>query len=536
MKLDIKNLPDTKEELKEVVIDLNKIVIDLNEEKNTLLSKYIIMKDNFTLLQNSVYGKKSEKLPKEDDGPSLFNEAETDCDVEKIKNEIIEDAVEVKSYKRKKQGRKPIPESIPRKIIVHDLSEEEKKCACCGKERPLIGEEVIGERLDIIPAEIYVKKTVVRKYGACKCRESVTAGEMAVISAKAPKNILPGSIASAGFLSYVVTSKFVDALPFYRVEKICSRHGVEVSRMNMCNWTISLGHACGDLLKLFWKRALSGSFIQMDETVVQVLRETGRSPTTKSYMWVTIGYDNDNPIIIYSYYPSRSKDIPSKMLFDYKGYLQTDGYAGYKEIGSSEYIIHVGCFAHDRRYFINAKKLNKKNKSIDVALNYIKKIYRIEKELRNNLNTGIISKEEFVSSRKKATIPIFDDFHKWLVKKQLEVVPQSKFGEAINYTLNEWNKLIKYVEDASMTPDNNYCENKIRPFVIGRKNWLFNVTPLGAHASACLYSLVETAKANGLEPYRYLRYIFTKIPLVKSQDDLEKLLPYNLTIEELFTV
>jgi transposase len=200
--------------------------------------------------------------------------------------------------------------------------------------------------------------------------------------------------------------------------------------------------------------------------------------------------------------------VPDKFLKDYSGYLQTDGYAGYIKAVENNDIIHVGCFAHARRYFEQAYKLNKKSKVGHKGLDYIQKIYAIEKKLRE----ADLDIEKFLETRIKEVTPVLDAFYNWLQSQVDSVAPKSKAGEAIRYTLDEWQKLIKYLDHYLLTPDNNLTENAIRPFVMGRKNWLFSNTPRGAESSAVLYSLIGSAKANGIEPYKYLRFIFEKIP------------------------
>ncbi|HHJ19495.1 MAG TPA: IS66 family transposase [Gammaproteobacteria bacterium] len=273
----------------------------------------------------------------------------------------------------------------------------------------------------------------------------------------------------------------------------------------------------------------------MDETslqVLQVLQEPGRSPTSKSYMWVFRRGDPEKPVLIYEYHPTRSGDAASAFLRDFQGYVQTDGYKGYDFLDHSKGVRHIGCWAHARRKFMDVIKAQGKNRKAgagDRALSYIKKLYRLEKYARKN---GL-SPEEIYSIRQKEAKPILDDFEKWLARKKLQTPPKGLLGKAITYTLNQWHRLKGYVEDGILDIDNNMAENSIRPFVVGRKNWLFSGTPEGAEASALLYSLIETAKANRLEPYAYLRYIFDRLPLATTLEDYEALLPWNLSPERL---
>ena len=323
MDIDLENLPDDKEELKKLLKNTHKEVQEITDRYEEQLrherAKYREMEEKFLLFQSKLFGRKSEKLSKEDKEQGyLFNEAEmgaeSDDETADPDGSQAEKKVQVKSYQREKSGRKPIPAHIPRKDNIYDLSEAEKKCKCCGNKRPLIGNEVRSEKLDIIPAEIFVVRNIVKKYGACKCRKSVEIGEKAILSAKPPKSILPGSIATPGLLAYILVCKFTDALPFYRQEKIFNRGDVPVSRANMCNWTIKVSSVCRGLIDLMWEKVISGNFIQMDETTIQVIKETRASPNQKNYMWVTVGYSDESPIILYHYHPRRDKSVPQTVL------------------------------------------------------------------------------------------------------------------------------------------------------------------------------------------------------------------------------
>jgi len=350
----------------------------------------------------------------------------------------------------------------------------------------------------------------------------------AVKIAPAPEQLIPKSIATPGLLAYVFTSKFVDHLPFYRQEGQFKRIGVDLSRATMANWAIKVPERCHPLLSLLQAEMLAGPLVQIDETTVQVLKEPGRENTKKSYMWLFRGGPPEKPTLVFQYHPTRSGQVPSDYLRDYEGYIQTDGYAGYNALGRKKGIIHVGCWAHARRKFIevqNAAKKIKKRKSktgsADVALNYIRKLYAIEKRAKSLDYTP----EQIFMDRQEKARPILDEFKKWLDKRSLQTPPKGLLGKAISYSLNEWKKLVRYLDNGLLRPDNNLAENAIRPFVVGRKNWLFSGSPKGAEASAALYSLIETAKANGLEPYLYLRCLFELLPSAQTSDHYKALLP-----------
>ncbi|MCP4551322.1 MAG: IS66 family transposase, partial [Bacteroidetes bacterium] len=371
-----------------------------------------------------------------------------------------------------------------------------------------------------------------------KCEGIESDGEI-VKTAPVPAQILPKTIATSGLLAHIVISKFADALPLYRQEKMFSRIGVHISRATMANWLIHGAQKCQPLVELCEQQIRSGPLINIDETPVQVLNEPGRSNTSKSYMWIFRGGPLDSPILLYQYHPSRSGQIPLNFLGEYSGYIQTDAYPGYDALGRKPDITLVGCWAHARRKFvevINARKQNKSTKkqkigSAEIAISFIRKLYAVEKEAKTNE----FSYDQIYELRQEKSKPILDEFKKWLDKKVLQTPPQGLLGKAINYALNQWKPLKAYIKDGRLKPDNNLAENAIRPFVVGRKNWLFCGHPRGADASSIFFSLIETAKANKLEPYSYLRYIFARLPFAQNTADYEKLLPQNIDREEILT-
>jgi len=502
--------------------------------------KYELLEQKFNYLQKLFFGRKSERLTPEDvlQG-KLFNEAEESADnkndnsvtdeSDKSANEK-ENTIVIKEHTRTKAGRKPIPAEIPRKEVIHDLSDEEKKCECCGKDRPVIGKEET-EELEYVPAKVLVLKHIYPKYGPCDCEDFFQSEKPEIISAPAPARMLPGSIASEGLLAFIFTAKFCDAIPFYRQSKMFGRIEVDIPRATMCNWQINSIEKMDLFFEVMKETLKSGEFIRMDETTVQVLHEENRSPESKSYMWAAIGYPaRGRPLVLYEYHPTRGGHIPMKFLEGFKGYLQTDGYAAYDSPAAKHGLIHVGCFAHARREFYEAYDQKNKNSRAYKALVIIRKIYKIEAELRGEN----LSDDVFVEKRISAVTPVLNELHAFLVETKEIVTPSSLIGKAVNYTLNEWNKLIRYLDLACITPDNNELERSFKSFVIGRKNWLFSNTPRGARASAGMYSLIESAKANGLDPYLYLRYLFLKFPHVcGDRVELRKLLPCFLSLEDI---
>ena len=512
MNIEATTLPDDTALLKQMLVDFQG---HYNKETGILL-------EEISLLRAQLYGRKSEKF-KPVDGPQplpLFDMPEPTDGVDKPE----EEETHISAHNRKKRGRKALPANLPRVERVHDIDDAEKICGC-GSELSRIGEEV-SEQLDVIPAQVQVIRHIRPKY-ACKNCEGIEDDGPTVKIAPVPPQIIPKSIASPGLLAHILTAKFIDHTPFYRQERQLTRLGVKVSRTSMCKWAMQAALFCQPLLNLLQDEVLSGHFINIDETTLQVLQEPGRNPTTKSYMWVFRRGDPDRPVLLFQYHPTRSGDVARTFLRDFQGYVQTDGYVAYNFLDYEKDIRHIGCWAHARRGFMDVIKAQGKSRKIgaaDEAMKYIKKLYSLERHARKS----DFSIEEIYCMRQDEAKPILEDFKKWLSKKSLQTPPKGLLGKAVSYALNQWHRLIGYIEDGNLTPDNNMAENSIRPFVIGRKNWLFAGTPEGAEASALLYSLIETAKANKLEPYAYLRYIFDKLPTATSLEDYEALLPWNI--------
>jgi transposase len=515
-------LPDNPEELKAIILNKDEI-ISCKDEHITILEEQI------RVLKKQIFGSKSEKRrPDETEGGTqlhLFNEAEALVEEEKEKAPVI-----VPGHTRQRPKRKPLPENLPRVEVIEDIEESEKVCAC-GAKLFRIGED-ISEKLDIIPAKIQVIRTIRPKY-ACKSCEGVESEGPTVKIAPPPAQIIPKGIATPGLLAYVAVSKYADGLPLYRQEKIFERIGVDISRSTMAGWMVMVGQGSKPIVELLYKGLHSGPLINVDETPVQVLNEPGRANTTKSYMWVFRGGPSDKPIILFKYSETRSGEVPREVLAGYSGYCQTDAFSGYDGLDVAHPgIVLVGCFAHVRRNFVkvvDARGKAAKNKpgSAEVALDYIGRLYKIEKFVRERE----LSIEEIVSLRREKTVPVLEEFKAWMDKRINQTPPKGLLGQALNYAVSRWDKLTRYIEDGHITPDNNAAENALRPFVIGRKNWLFAGHPNGAHAAAALYSLIETAKACGLDPYHYLRFLFSKIPYCRTLEDYRALLPQNQSPE-----
>jgi len=492
---------------------LKRLVINQAEREHEYETELQRLREQLNLLLAKRYGPSSEKHSPEQLG--LFNEAEAEADIPPEEESV--EAVSVAAHERKRRGRKPLPDYLPRVRIEHDLPEGEKTCACgCGLTR--IGEDT-SEQLDIIPAQVRVLQHVRLKYACKACEETIR-------TAPVPAHPIPKSNASAGLLAHVAVAKYQDALPLARQEKILQRAGIDLPRATLAGWMIQLGALLEPVIEQLRQRLLAYDIVQMDETRIQVLKEAGRSASSKSYIWVQRGGPPDEPIVLFSYDPSRGQAVAKGLLAGFSGYLQSDGFEVYAAVAETNPAIRlIGCFAHARRKFDEALKAQGKRAKggkAQMGLALIQRLYAVDKRLKD------VTPEERTRERLELAKPILDDLQAWLAKSLPAVPPSTLTGKALAYLHNQWPKLVGYLEDGRLAIDNNACERAIRPFVLGRRNWLFSDTPSGAHASANLYSIIETAKANGHEPYLYLRYLFTELPKASSPEQLAELLPFNI--------
>ncbi len=498
----------------EIPQEIQEKVAKLENDNKIWELKYQALEEKYRLLVYKRFCKSSESLDK--DQLQLFNE---------IIDEQEDDEAEqiVSSHKRKKKGRKPLDENLPRKETIIDIPKNEKDCAC-GHGLVRIGEE-ISEKLHIKPPEIWVERIIRPEYACRNCEGSGDEERPAVRIAPMPPSIIPKSIVTPGLLACILVNKYVDHLPFYRQEKRFERIGASISRQNMSRWQQKAFLVLDPLILLMKQHIKTGSVLQMDETTAQVLGEPGREDTQKSYIWLARGGPPEQKAVIYEYRETRAAKHINDFLDGFEGYLQTDGYGGYDAaVKNYPDVKLVGCFAHARRKFFEASKASKKAGSAQEGMKYIQKLYLQERVLRNKDLTD----EDFLVQRRELVEPILEKFKNWLDKKVLQVPPSTGVGPAIGFSIRQWGKLTAYLESPQLTPDNNASENAIRPFVLGRKNWLFSGSPGGAISSCGFYSLIETAKQHDVEPYKYLTYLFEKAPYAESKSDWEKLLPWNL--------
>ena len=409
---------------------------------------------------------------------------------------------------------------LPRVDVVHEVPQAQRTCPC-GTPMVEIGQD-ISEQLDIVPMQVRVLRHIRKRYG---CPGS----QHAPVTAKLPAQPLPKSNASVDFLAMLLAVKFVDGQPLARFENVLARHHAVVPRQTLARWVIGSAGVLQPLHNLMRDVLLDGALIHMDETVVQVLKEKGKAATSNSYMWVQTGGPPDKPVVLYDYDRSRSASVPTALLEGFKGYLMTDGYDGYNAVARIDGIERLACWAHVRRRFVEATRVQPKGKRgrADEAVSLIGKLYGVERQYKD------AAPEARHLARQQSSVPVLAALHAWMLQHTPLVTPKSALGTALAYMGNLWAQLERYTERGDLPIDNNRCENAIRPFVIGRKAWLFSDTPAGAHASAVIYSLVQTAKANGQEPYTWLRQVLRDLPAAKTVEDVEALLPWNLRLTDL---
>lgn len=512
---ELNDLREENERLRKNLIEKDLKISDLLES-NRLLSETISL---FKLRQ---FGRKAETI--DPNQLFLFNEAEMAAEKAEVTDEEDEASpIQVPAHTRKRGKRAPLPKSLPRERIEHDLPDAEKKCSHHGCDLKKIGEE-ISEKLDIVPAKVVVKQHVRFKY-ACPCCEGN------IKTAPLPPMILPKSNASEGLLAHLIVGKFEDHLPLYRQEKILNRIGMELDAGTASRWMIAVAKTLSPLGNLMREDILASNYVQCDETPVQVLKEKDRPAQSKSYMWVLnrVPTPEARSIIYYQYEPSRAGSVVVNLLGDFKGVLQTDGYKGYNIVSKENSdIIHIACWAHVRRKFYESfmaipEKQRKKSRSVaGQGYELIQKLYAIEKECEE------MKEDDIRAIRLLKTVPLLEEIRQWADKEIPGIPPKSLTGKALAYMDALWPKLTIFSRTGNLLPDNNLVENAIRPFALGKKNWLFSCTPRGADASALFYSLIETAKASGHNPFFYIRHLLREIPKARELADFEKLLPYNL--------
>ena len=504
-------------------------------EKDSLIAlqeaRLDFLEEQFRLARHKLFASNSEAHPKQDD---LFNEVEEIAALELEQansKEADDDQTPVEEKKKRTRNTKPFADHIPREIIIHDIDEADKVCVCCQGQMHVMGKDVT-EKCVFVPATTKIEEHHRLKYACRGCEQHGTKTPMK--QAPLVPSILPKSYATPSLLAQLIVAKYQHGLPLYRQEVIYKQLGIDLSRQTMSDWLIKIANVLHPVLYEYWhKILLQQEVIKADETTLQVIKDDN----VKSYMWVyccgadspagKLNGDNAPNIVLYDYQPSRAGKCAAAFLQNdagtpYTGYLQVDGYSGYDKLPAKS----VVCMAHIRRKFDEAKKAqgkgNQKTGKADWALNHIQKLYRIEKQIKT------LPIDERYRIRQEKSLPLLNQFKAWLDKSAPNVLPESLLGKALSYALNQWEKAIRYIDDGRLDIDNNRCERAVKPFVTGRKAWLFSKTANGANTSAILYSIVQTAIANGLVPYDYLMHVMEKI--MQGNVEPEQLLPWNVEL------
>ena len=484
-------------------------------------AKIAVLKDRIKKLLLALYGKKSEKLKPTEELP-VFDEANITPE-EQAEAEAAEAEITVASHKRKRPSRagipidRKLPEDLERVPQVYDLPEEEKVCACGGCMH-YIGDEC-SEKLEIIPAQIRVIVITRKKYACRACTDGIK-------TANAPPSLIPKSIVTPGLLAHVIIAKYEDHLPLYRQESMWKRIGVEIERSTLCNWILKAAEAFEPLMPVLQSELLAQGYVQADETPVQIMEVNKIRLSKKAYMWAIYSGPYPKAGVIYKFSINRGAVNPNAFFESYSGYLQTDAYSGYNDTKKKEGVTGLCCWAHARRKFVEIAKRATKIGTAHLAVKTIAKLYKIEKEIPAGSTP-----EQIVEIRQTDSKPILEDFLIWLQAKKKTALPKGPLGMAINYLLDRWGEFIVYLEDGRLNIDNNSCENIIRPFTLGRKNWLFMGNERGGNAAATLYSLINTCRLNKINTLDYLTFLITEFPKInkENKDELKNLLPQYYT-------
>ena len=496
-KIDINNLPKDTATLRQMVVGLV-TELDFKDRKLKRIMHMLVK------LLRWRYGPKRERV--DPNQMFLFSAGlvETDQDIRSTKTEAPK-----KKAKRTPHGRRRLPKHLKRERVLYDLPEGQRQCPDCQGLLRYIGEEV-SERLEYVPASLFVIQDVCQKYA---CENGCT-----VVTAQKPMQPIEKGLAGPGLLAHVAVSKYADHLPLHRQEEMFKRHGVKLARSTLCDWMGSCAQLLAPLYNLMKERALSSKVLQTDDTPVGVLdREWTRTRTGR--IWTYVG-DCDHPYTVYDYTPNRSRDGPVDFMKEFNGYLQADAYAGYEVLYADpgRKVTEVACWAHARRKFYDAQSSDLMRSMVMLA--YIRLLYDVEREARDMKLDG----PGRLALRYAKSVPILDDIKKYLEREQREVLPKSPEGQAISYALSNWKALIRYCEDGDLEIDNNGAERSLRGVVVGRKNWLFFGSDKGGQTAAVLTSFTTTCKRLHIDPFAYLMDVFERIS-AHPMKRLEELLP-----------
>ena len=527
--IQLRDLKDLTNELRETNRLLKKMLEESQKREEELKQERDNLKGQIDYLTKKLFGSSSEKGIGQIPGQmGLFNEVEASADPS-LEEENAKDATEEnkedvskKGPRKKRSTDKERYKGIPVEKRYLEPSEGTPVCEECGSLMEKIGEEFVRRELRITPARAKVIEYYSVNYACKQCMDDAVSPT--IVKGKDGKAHMMYGMASASTVAWIICQKYCNGMPLYRIEQDLGNLGVKIGRATLSNWVIKNGTAFfTPMYEFFHRKLLERGFAMADETPVQILHEPGRRAQTKSYMWLfRSGEDGEYPIILYKYSETRAGDTAVDFLDGFHGYLMCDGYSGYNKVKTAK---RLACWAHVRRYLIDAipkgKQLDYSQPSVQGVM-YINQLFDKEDKIRKKYKTFDAIKE----ARDSQERPIIEGFLSWLDKQ--EPVRNSRLDKAVTYIRNRREHLATYLEDGRCSFSNNLSENSIRPFVVGRKVWLFCNTPAGAETSAMAYTMVEMSKANGVNPYQYLTFLFEKQPNeTMSDDELEQLAPWN---------
>lgn len=517
-------------ELKDENARLRKSNEELTQSTKELTQTISNLQEQIDYLTKKLFGTKREKLSDQIEGQlSLFDELEVTADEAKAAEEAraLAEELDARNAETPKKKRKTNPERFKNVPVVNVyLEPDDKNCPECGTKLKRIGEEYVRSEIEYTPAKFRVIKYYNVSYECPQCLSKT--GEPMIIKGKDGKAHMLYGMASAATIAWVIYQKFVNGMPLYRQEQDWKQYGVSITRATLASWVIkNTDGYLKPLYDFFHRKLLKREFMMADETPTQVLHEPERRAQSKSYMWLfRSGEDGGNPIILYKYSPTRAGETANNMLEDFEGYLMCDGYSGYNKVTKAK---RLACWAHVRRYLYDAIPKGKMDDYTIPAVQgvlYCDKLFDLERKIKKQYkNPDAIKK-----ARLEKETPVLEAFWSWFDK--LNVIKNSKMDSAVTYIQNRRNHLETYLEDGRCSFSNNLSENSIRPFTVGRKNWLFSDTQAGAESSAVAYSIVETAKANDVNVYHYIHFLLQNIPGHDLTDEyLESLSPWNESVK-----
>jgi transposase len=518
------NKKDEQLSSKDEEIDNNK------KEIQQLKNEIEFLKGVISNRNKKIFGKSSEQV--DINQLSLFNEAEKHSD-SKVEEPTLEEITYKRAKKNNTTGKKDNLANLERKVIEHKLEGDDLKCKTCGYDLVEIGVKSKKEIIKYIPAKLIVEEHIMYSYVCKSCeKESI---ESNIISTKAPKTIFYNSMASNELIAHTITLKYQHAMPLYRQQAYFDMMGATLSRQTLCNWTMAAAKELEPIYNYMKEDLLERNYIHADETTLKVINDNGKDSNSKKYMWLYMSETDNRPVILYDYQSTRSSSCPKNFLEDYSGYLQTDGYSGYNSVSGAT---RIYCLAHIRRKFheivSNLDKDALKESRAIIGFNYCEQIYKLEKELRETYSNDLNYYDIRYKERNEKLTIILENFSEYINKEIPEALPRSPLGKALDYAKKHVPSLKNVLLDGSLEVDNNAAERAIKPFVIGRKNFLFANTAKGATSSANLYSIIETAKANKLVIERYLVYLFDSLIKIDTTDSesLGNLMPWSEQIPD----